>query len=109
MVAARGCGVVRWTDAALATGFGLAAVATRWVHRGRALFSWDSGLLASGVVDYDFAAGHPHPPYYPLAIAVAKVLALWSTPVEGLVLAAVLFSGVLVAFTYLAARGLAGV
>ena len=101
--------MVRRTDAALAAGFGLAAVATRWLHRGHALFSWDSGMLASGVVDYDFAAGHPHPPYYPLAIAVAKVLALWSSPVDGLVLAAVLSSGVLVAFTYLAARGLVGV
>ena len=101
--------MVRRADAAIAAGFGLVALATRWVHRGHALFSWDSGLLASGVVEYDFAAGHPHPPYYPLAIALAKLLALASDPVSGVVAAAVLSSGVLAAFTYLAARGVVGV
>lgn len=101
--------MVRRADAAIAAGFGLVALATRWVHRGHALFSWDSGMLASGVVDYDFASGHPHPPYYPLAIALAKAFALWSTPVDGLVMASVASAGVLASFTYLAARGLVGV
>lgn len=99
----------RRTDAALAVALAAVAVATRWPHRGRALFSWDSGLLASGIRSYDFAAGHPHPPFYPLAIAMGKALAPWTGEVGALVALAILASGVMAAFTYLAARLVLGV
>lgn len=96
-------------DVAIAVAVGLVGLATRFVLRGEGLYSWDSGLLASGVQSFDFSAGHPHPPYYPLAIALAKLLALWTTPAHALILLSVLASGILAAATYLVARGLAGV
>jgi hypothetical protein len=108
MAAAGRSGVPRRRDALLAAAFGLAAFATRWPRRGHTLYSWDSGLLASGILEYDFASGHPHPPYYPLAIALGKVVAPWTGPVEALVLLSVLASAVMAATTYLVARALVG-
>jgi hypothetical protein len=101
-------GVARGSDAAIAVALGLVAFATRWSLRGHALFSWDSGLLASGVVEYDFAAGHPHPPYYPLAIALAKAVAPWTGPIAAVTFTAVLGAAVMAAFTFLAARAFLG-
>jgi hypothetical protein len=95
----------RRTDLAAAAALGLACAATRWTLRGHDLFSWDSGLLASGILSYDFASGYPHPPYYPLTIGLGKVLAPWAGPVGALVALSVLASGVLAAFTFLVARG----
>lgn len=95
-------------DVALAAAIGLLCVATRWLHRGHTLFSWDSGLLAAGIRSFDFAAGHPHPPFYPLVVAAGKVLAPFLGPVDALVFLSVFGSGVLAAFTYLVARGLVG-
>jgi hypothetical protein len=101
----------RAIDVAVASAFGLLGLATRYAWRGEGLFSWDSGLLASGVRSFDFSAGHPHPPYYPLAIAMAKLLVMsfGSTPAQALILLSVLASGVLAAATYLVARGSLGV
>jgi hypothetical protein len=92
------------TDWALAGAFAAVAWGSRWALRSRDLYSWDSGLLASGIRAFDFAAGHPHPPYYPLAIAAGKVIALWLGPVQALVALAVLASGVMAGATYLVAR-----
>jgi hypothetical protein len=90
----------RGTDTALAAAAGLAGLATRWAVRGRSLVSFDSGLLASGLRQFDFDREFPHPPYYPLTVVAGKVLALWTTPTQALVLLSVLASGALCALTY---------
>jgi len=88
-------------DAALAAAFGLAGLATRWAVRSHGLVSFDAGLLASGIREFDFRNEWPHPPYYPLTIAAGKVLALWMAPWDALVLLSVLASGVMCALSYL--------
>ncbi len=56
-----------WIAAAL-------AVATRVPFAARRLWDHDSIQFALGVEKYDLAAHHPHPPGYPLYIAILKVL-----------------------------------
>jgi hypothetical protein len=62
---------LRW----LAAGAAAAAVATRWPFAARRLWDHDSVQFALGVEKYDLAAHHPHPPGYPLYIALLKLLA----------------------------------
>jgi len=52
-----------------------AAVVTRLPFAARRLWDHDSVQFALGVERYDLAAHHPHPPGYPLYIAVLKALA----------------------------------
>jgi hypothetical protein len=59
----------------LAVGAAAAAVATRWPFAARRLWDHDSVQFALGVEKYDLAAHHPHPPGYPLYIALLKLLA----------------------------------
>jgi Protein of unknown function (DUF2723) len=59
--------VAAWIAAAL-------AVATRVPFAARRLWDHDSIQFALGVEKYDLAAHHPHPPGYPLYIAILKVL-----------------------------------
>jgi hypothetical protein len=97
----------RRRDTLLLAAFGLAAFATRAALRGTDLYSWDSGLLAGGIVDYSFAAAHPHPPFYPLTIALGKLLAPLTGPIQALAWLSVGASTVLVAGTYAVGRQLA--
>ncbi len=53
-----------------------AAIVTRVPFAARRLWDHDSVQFALGVERYDLAAHHPHPPGYPLYIAVLKVLAM---------------------------------
>src|ERR1700720_3676904 len=53
-----------------------AAVMTRVPFAARRLWDHDSVQFALGVERYDLAAHHPHPPGYPLYIAVLKLLAM---------------------------------
>jgi MFS family permease len=53
-----------------------AAVVTRVPFAARRLWDHDSVQFALGVEKYDLAAHHPHPPGYPLYIAVLKLLAM---------------------------------
>jgi hypothetical protein len=62
---------LRWASLAAA----LAAVVTRLPFAARRLWDHDSVQFALGVENYDLAAHHPHPPGYPLYIAVLKLLA----------------------------------
>lgn len=93
-------------DTVLAATLAAAAFLTRAALRGTDLYSWDSGLLASGVVRYDFAAGHPHPPFYPLTIALAKLIAPFAGPVQALAWLSVAASAAMVAGTYAVGRQL---
>lgn len=53
-----------------------AAVVTRVPFAARRMWDHDSVQFALGVEKYDLAAHHPHPPGYPLYIAVLKLLAM---------------------------------
>ena len=50
------------------------AAITRWPALSRTLWDWDEALFALALRDYDVAAFHPHPPGFPLFIALAKLI-----------------------------------
>ena len=52
---------------------GLAALALRWPFTTRYLYHWDSVNFALSLERYDVRLHQPHPPGYPVYIAVAKV------------------------------------
>ncbi len=99
-----------WTrlDRVLVAALGLTALLTRGLLRTPGLTSLDSGILATGVVDYDFASFRPHPPYYPLTVGLGKLAALAVGPVQALSWVSVLASAVLVLATYAVARHFLG-
>jgi hypothetical protein len=81
-----------------------AAVVTRVPFAARRLWDHDSVQFALGVERYDLAAHHPHPPGYPLYIAVLKLLAMLGVDsLHGMValsiLAAALGAGLIVPLT----------
>jgi Protein of unknown function (DUF2723) len=81
-----------------------AAVMTRVPFAARRLWDHDSVQFALGVEKYDLAAHHPHPPGYPLYIAVLKLLAMLGVDsLHGMValsiLAAALGAGLIVPLT----------
>jgi hypothetical protein len=81
-----------------------AAVVTRVPFAARRLWDHDSVQFALGVEKYDLAAHHPHPPGYPLYIAVLKLLAMLGVDsLHGMValsiLAAALGAGLIVPLT----------
>lgn len=53
----------------------LVIAATRWPAVSRTLWDWDEALFALALRDYDVVAHHPHPPGFPLFIALARALA----------------------------------
>jgi hypothetical protein len=100
---------LRWLAAAAA----VSAVATRLPFAARRLWDHDSVQFALGVEKYDLAAHHPHPPGYPLYIAVLKLLAaLGLDALHGMValsiLAAALGAGLIVPLTARLVRAAAG-
>jgi hypothetical protein len=54
----------------------LFAAAMRWPAKSLTLWDWDEALFALALRDYDVAAYHPHPPGFPLFIALAKLIPL---------------------------------
>jgi hypothetical protein len=52
----------------------LAVAITRWPALSRTLWDWDEALFALAVRDYDVGLYHPHPPGFPLFIALAKLI-----------------------------------
>lgn len=53
---------------------GLFAAAMRWPALSRTLWDWDEALFVLALRDYDVVAYHPHPPGFPLFIALAKLI-----------------------------------
>jgi len=53
----------------------VAVALTRWPAVSRSLWDWDEALFALAVRDYDVALHHPHPPGFPLFIAMARGVA----------------------------------
>ena len=47
---------------------------TRWPALSRTLWDWDEALFALAMRDYDVRLYHPHPPGFPLFIALAKLI-----------------------------------
>jgi hypothetical protein len=97
----------------LALAAAAAAVVTRLPFAARRLWDHDSVQFALGVEKYDLAAHHPHPPGYPLYIAVLKLLAaLGVDALHGMValsiLAAALGAGLIVPLTARLVREAAG-
>ncbi len=54
----------------------VAIALTRLWSRSRTLWDWDETLFSLGVRDFDVMQHHPHPPGFPLYIALAKCLRL---------------------------------
>lgn len=54
----------------------LVCAATRFLAMARSPWDWDEVLFSLAMRDYDVTLHHPHPPGFPLYIAMAKVLRL---------------------------------
>jgi hypothetical protein len=52
----------------------LFCAATRFLAMARSLWDWDEALLTMAMRDYDVTLHHPHPPGFPIYIAMAKLL-----------------------------------
>ena len=61
-----------WAVAAIA----IAVAATRLLALSRTLWDWDEALFCLAFHDYDVANHHPHPPGFPLFIALARAARL---------------------------------
>lgn len=93
---------LRWA----AWGLGLVTLVLRLAFPTDPLFDHDSVQFALGVEHYDLAAHHPHPPGYPVYIAlIRRLVGFGLDPAEAMVWLSVL-GGALgaVAMVYLAAR-----
>ncbi|HEX6099096.1 MAG TPA: hypothetical protein VF432_22475 [Thermoanaerobaculia bacterium] len=53
---------------------GAFAAIARWPALSKTLWDWDEALFALALRDYDVTAHHPHPPGFPLFIALAKLI-----------------------------------
>ena len=63
----------RW----IVLGLTLAVAATRLLALSRSLWDWDEALFCSALRHYDVAVHHPHPPGFPLYIALARIVHLF--------------------------------
>ena len=54
----------------------LFCAATRFLAMARSLWDWDEALFTMAMRDYDVTLHHPHPPGFPLYIAMARVARL---------------------------------
>jgi hypothetical protein len=85
------------------------AVLVRIPFAARRMWDHDSIQFALGVERYDLAAHHPHPPGYPLYIAILKLFRMAGVePLQGMVALAILAGGVGAAAILLLATRLSG-
>ena len=61
---------------AIVIAIALFCAATRFLALARSLWDWDEALFTMAMRDYDVTMHHPHPPGFPVYIAMAKVLRL---------------------------------
>ena len=54
----------------------LFCAASRFLAMARSLWDWDEALFTMAMRDYDVTMHHPHPPGFPVYIAMAKVMRL---------------------------------
>ena len=57
--------------------FGIVAIvcaATRFLAMARSLWDWDEALFCLGMRSYDVTAHHPHPPGFPVYIALGRIV-----------------------------------
>lgn len=96
---------MRW-EAPLAVLLGLATLALRWSERSRTPYTVDSVLFALATERYDVLALRPHPPGYPLFVAIGKALlpAVGGDANAAFVLESALFSAVAVSALYVLVR-----
>ena len=86
----------------------VAMVTLHLTTQAHTLTEHDSVNLARGLQHYDVVAHAPHPPGYPLVVAIAHLFAWTGGPVEAYVAVAVLFSVLTVVSTWGLARELFG-
>ncbi len=78
--------------------------------RARTLNTTDSFLFALATEDYDLTRAHPHPPGYPVFIALARIFLVFTQEANAaLVGVSVLFGAVSIALLYLLVREFASV
>jgi hypothetical protein len=63
-------------DALIAAALVLVTIATRLPFRSHRVFNWDAVNFVLAMHDYDVRLHHPHPPGYPVFIAMGRVLQL---------------------------------
>ena len=56
----------------------IACAASRFLAVAHTLWDWDEALFCLGMRSYDVASHHPHPPGFPVYIAMAKVARLFT-------------------------------
>src|SRR5437763_1775845 len=59
------------------TAFGVVAMvcaATRFLAMARSLWDWDEALFCLGMRSYDVTSHHPHPPGFPVYIALGRIV-----------------------------------
>jgi hypothetical protein len=57
--------------------FGIVAIvcaATRLLAMAKSLWDWDEALFCLGMRSYDVTAHHPHPPGFPVYIALGRIV-----------------------------------
>ena len=61
--------IVFWTTAVV-------CAASRFLAMARSMWDWDEALFSLGMRSYDVTLHHPHPPGFPVYIAIGKILRL---------------------------------
>lgn len=96
-------------DGAIAAALALATILTRFPFRSHRVFNWDAVNFVLALRDYDVRLHHPHPPGYPVFVAMGRVVQLVIPDANNaLVAVAMLLSAGAVAALYLLGRELFG-
>ncbi len=97
------------TDGVIAATLALTTIITRFPFRSHRVFNWDAVNFVLAMRDYDVRLHHPHPPGYPVFVAMGRVVQLVIPDANNaLVAVAMLLSAGAVAVLYLLGRQLFG-